>query len=299
MLRPKPVWLLAFVLLACSAVQVRAGYVTNTLASAGPSSFGILSIANNTLVQLNGVTTAGNVGISGAGDLQLNTGSTVNGNVYLGNAAVIQHPSQVLGTIFVNQFSKLSKADADAVNASNAFAALSPTLTVPGGQITGSMTLTGTAGVNVLNLTNISLGAGNTLTLDGPAGAQWVINDSGGLTLTQAGIVETGGSTASDVVFNIRSTVTVSEAGLTNSQSVINGVVLAPNSNVQLSSGVINGELISGGTSVQISAGASVNEAAPATPVTPTPSSLVLMSLGGIAFIGLMIRVGRQQPFPA
>jgi choice-of-anchor A domain-containing protein len=303
MLRPNLAWLAALSLAFGFVTEARAGYVTNTLATAGPDSFGLLALYHKSTVQLNGPGTVvvGDVGIPHAPSiLQLNSPPiAVQGNVYIGNGASIQNGSQVSGTIFTKQNDKLSQAQTDAFNASNTFAALAATQSVPGGQIANSMTLTGVAGINVLDVSNILLSSGQTLTLGGPAGAQWVINDAGGLLLSAASIVETGGVTTYDVVFNITGSSPVTTLGVLNN-TVLNGVVLAPQSAVQLNGGSINGELIAGGSSIQLNAGASVHEGQdPSTPVTPAPSALVLMSLGAGGFVGLVIRSGYRRSVPA
>jgi choice-of-anchor A domain-containing protein len=302
MFRPTLAWLAALPLALGFATPTHAGYVTNTLATAGPNSFGVLSLATTSNVVVNESSVTGAVGVSGTGFLQLaNPPTAVQGNVYLGNGASIQNASQVSGSIFTNQNTKLSKAGTDALNASKTFAALAPTLSVPGGVIFGSTTLTGVAGINVLNVSNIFLWSGQTLTLAGPAGAQWVINDSGGLLLLGGGkIVEAGGSSPYDVALNITGGDLTFTLSLLNNDTVINGLILAPKSSVFFNGGVVNGELIAGGSGTLLNDGASVNEAQdPSTPVTPAPSALVLMSLGAVGFLGLMVRSGYGRSVPA
>jgi hypothetical protein len=303
MLKPIPVWLVATSLLLCSSVEVRAGYVTSTLGAAGPGSFGVLSLSTTSQVGLNAAATSvGNVGISSPGVVQLTGASSnqtvIQGNVYLGNKTALKYyGAQISGSVFPNQSTYLAKAEADAINASKTFAALAPTQTVAKGQITRSQTLTGAVGINVLNVSNITLGSGQVLTFGGPAGSQWVINDSGALGLSGAKIMVTGGVTASDVVFNFTYPSTTILTGGWFNNSVLNGILLAPKSPVWLYGSTINGELIGGGSALQLNSGAAVNgiPPSPSLPVTPAPSSLVLMSLGAVALAGLVIRSRRQQ----
>src|SRR5262249_39755676 len=152
--------------------------------------------------------TLGNVGISSPGFLHLDSSyghpaTAIQGNVFLGDAAHIFHPREVAGTIWSNQDARLAQANADARKASLTFTALTPTLTVPSGAITGTTAIQGGVGLNVLDVSRIGLGNGQSLTLDGPAGTQFIINDAGGLTLNSASIRLTGGLTAADVVLNV------------------------------------------------------------------------------------------------
>ncbi len=303
MLKPIPVWLVAFALSTSVVTEARAGYIVNTLADAGPNSFGILSLTTTAAVQMNNAgTTVGNVGVS-SGVFQLNSGCNksplaVQGNVYLGNNTRLdQDGGKISGSVFTNQNAMLGLADSDALSAAKTFSALKATQTVPGGKITGSTTLTGVAGINVLDVSGIGLGHGQTLTLAGPAGAQWVINDSGGLLVCSGAIVESGGLTSSDVVFNLTGHSILSGSfGLADS-SIINGIILAPHAMIGLNGSVVNGEVISGGFAIQLNAGALVNAADPpsSTPVTPAPSSLVLMSLAAVGLAGMWIRMARRS----
>src|SRR5262249_35205631 len=180
-------------------------------------------------ISLNGPgTTKGNVGMPSPGTLSLDSSNgnpsvAIVGNVYLGNTANITHPAQVQGTIFTNQDSLLTQANSDAVAAAATFSALAPTLTVSGNQITGTMTINGSAGVNVLNITGLNLNH-ETLTLNAPVGAQFIINDSGGFVLNSGTINLTGGLTTSDVVYNITgSGSALSTSGGAQKEKSVNG----------------------------------------------------------------------------
>ena len=289
------------VLLFGLAAQARAGFVTDTLGSAGPSNYAILSIGTgNSDVALNGPgTTTGNVGVlSGTLSLNGSAGPEVNGNVFLGSGANIStgNGTQVTGSVFTGQSGPLTQARTDAINASNTFAALAPTTSVPGGAINGNTTINGTAGVNVLNVSGINLGNGQALTLNGPAGSQFVINDSGNLVLNSGHINLTGGLTPSDVVINdTASGNAISASGGLNNESVVNGILLAPNSGIAFAPGLINGEAIAGGNNIHFVSGAEVHSPPSGPPVVPAPSSLVLMGLGGLAFLGVTVLSGRRR----
>jgi hypothetical protein len=283
-----------------SAVEGRAGFVSDTLGSAGPGNFAILTLNGSGDPHLNGPgQTTGNVGVS-SGTLHLDgsAGPEVNGNVLLAPGAniSISNPPQVTGSVLTNQ--NLSQANTDALNAAATFAGLAPTQSVPGGAVNGTTTINGGLGTNVVNLSSLNLGNNQTLTLNGPAGSQFVVNDSGGFTLNSGRINLTGGLTPSDVVFNLAgSSPDVHTSGGLGNESVINGILLAPNRSIGLSPGLINGELISGGPSIQLASGASVVQTPPGQ-VVPAPSSVVLMGLGGCVFAAFVLR-SRRQPVAA
>jgi choice-of-anchor A domain-containing protein len=300
--------LFAAAFLLGSAGQTRAGFDTDTLGSAGPGNYGILTLIGTTNIALNGTgSTTGNVGISSPGTLSLNSSNgnpaaAINGNVYLGNTARITNPQQVKGTVLTHQDTKLDQANAAAVLAAVKFASRTPTLSVPGSAINGTMTITGGAGVNVLNITGLNLGNRQTLTLTGPAGSQFVINDSGGFTLNSGKIILAGGLTPSDVVFNVTgiglNLPALSISGGVNGESVVNGILLAPGRSVQISSGLINGEVIAGGPTFNFDSSGSIVESPPGQ-VAPPPRSAALMVLGGIVLVALVVRTRRRPAIPS
>jgi hypothetical protein len=291
----KPGLILLASLLAASSA--RAGFVTDTLGSAGPSHFALLTLSGASDIALNGPgTTNGNVGIT-TGTLSLNSSSppAVVGNVLLGSTASINGnvAQQVQGTVLANQNTLLNAANTDATNASSTFAALSPTQTVPGGQITSTTTINGAAGVNVVNVSKINLGNGQTLTLNGPAGAQFVVNDTGNLVLNSGKIILTGGLTPSDVVINVTSSGNqVSASGGLNNESVINGILLAPKSGIAFAPGLINGEAIAGGSTIHFVSGANLTFTVL---IVPEPASATLMAIGACGLVPLVKRRAARQ----
>jgi hypothetical protein len=285
------------VILAIAPV-VKADFVSNTLGTAGPSNWAILETGGQN-VTLNGPgTTNGNVGIASGGDLALNgsAGAEVNGNVFFrdatanfGGSSACTPTCQVTGNVFTNS-ALVGTAATDAINASTTFAALATTQSVSGNQITGPLTITGTAGLNVIDIANLSLGNGQVLMLKGPAGAEFVINDSGGFTLNSGRIVETGGVAESDVVINLTgSGPNASTSGGLNNESVVDGILLAPHRGIQFSPGQVNGELISGGN-ISLVSGGNVNGV-----VVPEPRHTALFLTGLVALAGLVIRVRSKR----
>jgi choice-of-anchor A domain-containing protein len=128
--------------------------------------------------------------------------------------------------------------------------------------ISVTTTINLTSGINVANLTGINLGNGEVLTLNGPAGSQIILNDTGGVTLNSGQIVLTGGLSPLDVVFNLTGNTGLSTSGGLNNESVAMGIFLAPNAQVALTPGALTGEIISG-ENINIASGGSVSVPGP------------------------------------
>jgi hypothetical protein len=294
-------WIACAVLLAGTCGQARADYIASTLGLAGPDYYAVLALTGANSTMLTGpATTSGNVGVS-SGNLTLSgtSGTVVSGNVYLASGATLgSGGSQVTGTVSTNQ--NLSLVNTDALAAAAAFNALTPTQTVPGGAVTSTTTITGTSGVNVVDISNLNLN-NQTLTLNGPAGSQFIINDSGGFTLSSGQILLTGGVTSQDVVFNVTSSDPITTSGTTS----ITGNILATNSNVSMSPGLLSGELIAGGSTIGLSSvqtgalpshGFSVVPfAAPVVPSVPEPPAALLLGLGAVIGLSAASRFRRAQ----
>jgi hypothetical protein len=285
-----------------------AGLINETLGFAGPGYWAILSTGNpgTTDFALNGPgTTVGNVGVGPTGKLSLdssngNPATAIRGNVYLATGSSITHPQQVQGNVVKGADALLSKAAADAKAAASTFAALSPTNSIKSiDNSTG--VINGTAGVNVLNITGLNLNQA-TLTLNGPKGGQFVINDSGAFVLNSGVINLAGGLTASDVVFNLTGTSPDVHSSGGGNSSVLNGILLAEQRNIAFAPGLINGEAISGGATIHFVSGAEVNQLpAPPAPTVPTaatapePASVLLVGLGLPAFAVFAYRSRRPR----
>lgn len=288
------------------AVQARADFISDTLGAAGPSNFSLFATSTSPQVQIAGANdqpplpgggVIGNVGIDNTATFQVSGPASVTGNVYLlGSASQFNNSSNAAngglgGTVFTGGVgpngTTLSQANTAALNASTTFAGLSGTSI---GAINGTTTITAAnpGGINVLNTTGINLGNGQTLTLSGPAGTEFIINNSGGITLNSGSIVTAGGVGQNDVVINMTgSGNTVSTSGGLNNESVIDAILLdpGPNGKFQLTPGLVNGEVIGGGQ-ISLASGAAV---------VPAPPSFVLMGLGGLVFMGLTV-LSRRRP---
>ena len=290
----------------------RAAFIEATLGSAGPGSWAILSTGNpsTTDFALNGPgTTLGNVGVGATGKLSLdssngNPATAIIGNVFLATGSSLTHPQQVQGNIVMGADTMLGQAAADARAATGTFAGLSatnPTTSI--GNSTG--TVTGTAGVNVLNITALNLNHAG-LTLNAPKGGQFVINDSGQFTLNSGVINLAGGLTPSDVVFNLTGIgPDVHTSGGLHDESVVNGILLAEGRKLDFSPGLVNGEVISDSDHIHFVSGAEVHQATPppgpslpGAATAPEPASVVLLVLGLPALAAYACRA-RRRPVQA
>jgi choice-of-anchor A domain-containing protein len=200
---------------------------------------------NNSLVTING-----NEGVSQGGTLVNMAPSTITGNVTEYQSGQYSGPGKLGGTVSVNP-TQMTNADADALNASSAAAALTPTQTF--GSITSPTTITGNSGLNVIQING---DINSSLILNGPANAVFIVNVTGGVNLTgNTTLGLAGGVTASNVLYNF----TGSSGNIsTKVGNVLNGTLLAPTYNFNLD-GAFNGEIIGGGGSINMLSGTRVN----------------------------------------
>jgi hypothetical protein len=153
------------------------------------------------------------------------------------------------GSIVVND-SLLGTAVSNAFAASIYFAGLPVTPAVQSqfpsnGQITTNLTVTGAPGINVVDLTNFLLNNGShTLTLTGPLGTSFVINDSGNFNLHTGNIAVGGGVGPLDVVYNITNP---NAQVVTMVPTTAVGILLAPGNAINsMDSSTYTGEVIGG-----------------------------------------------------
>jgi len=232
----------ALLLASVPVAPASADYISSQLGAAG--NWALLEVGTGSVTMMTGGSVTGNVGIAG-GSFNF-SGGAINGIADLGTGVTF---TQTGGSITdgINRGIPLASDVTAALGASTMFANLAPTQSVPGNQISGTTTINLASGVNVIAVSGITLGG--VLTLNGPAGSQVVLNDSGSMTLTGGQIVLTGGLTANDVVFNDTGTGNVMMTG-----GVLDGTILAPNTSVTMTGGVLNGEIV-GGQSISLTGG--------------------------------------------
>jgi choice-of-anchor A domain-containing protein len=239
----------------------------------------------------------GQIGIATAGHKFQTSGSRIyTGPIYIHTGSTWQ--SSAIGFPTPQQSAAidamLAQASADAFAASNFASSLAATATY--GNINSSLSITeGSVGDYVFNIQSINFSGGKTLTLNAPAGSNFILNiGSGGLTLSPGSIVLSGGLTPDHVLINYTGTGNINTSGGSNS-SRIYANILAPNAHVQLTPGYVAGFIIA--QSIQMASGANV------VPVPEvTPSSVLLGFIGlAVAFSSrrtLMARVRAQAKVP-
>lgn len=220
-----------------------------TLGNAGPTNFTVFSMGGQgSLLNLNLATVNGPVGVANPGAITESAPSVINGNIIVGSQVNTTRVHGAYGSIIINDI-LVAQAVSDANNAAQYFAGLASTPAVQAqfpsnGQIALNLTVTGTVGVNVVNLPNLLLTNNATLTLTGPAGTAFVINDWGYFNLHAGSILANGGVEPMDIIYNV---VTPNATVKTMVPTTAVGVLLAPNSNINsMDSAAYTGEIIGG-----------------------------------------------------
>lgn len=220
----------------------------NNLGTAGPSNCAVLSLGGSgAVVNLTLATVTGNVCVPNNGTLKESAPSSVTGSLIIGSAVNTTGVVGKHGPIVINN-SLLAKEVQDANTAAAFFAGLAATPSVQdqfpaNGQITTTLTVTGTPGLNVVDLPNFTVNNGN-LTLCGPTGTAFVINDSGDFNLHKGNIQDCSTVGPLDVVYNI----TNPNANVTTMvPTTAVGILLAPNNTINSEdSSTFTGEVIGG-----------------------------------------------------
>jgi len=271
-----------------------------TLGSA--STYGLLLGTNETLTA-NNLHVSTDIGISSSDKVNLNGYLTVSGNAYIdGSPTVGGKGSYSVSGSIISQ--SMTAIDAEAYSASTTAGALAANLSVSGNAInvtssTNSIVIKAitNASENVLTISSLALSNGS-ITFDdnGYTNAKFIVNVTGGFSMTNAALVKgINGAAGDDIIFNIEGTgTTVNLTG--NSSTSLLGTILAPQRNVNLGGGGnLTGALIAGvknsGTSYTVnqnSAGYNITSLGftPRNPVnTPEPSTMALFGAGVSALI--------------
>jgi hypothetical protein len=255
--------------------------------------------AGRCAAQFVGLGAAANYGIlEGGGTLNLNqetgttnvaatSGSQVNGSSgggFTGTLYVDNATTQLNGFTFSGGTvsTSLSTALSDAVTASSSASAQTATQTVPGGAISGTITINGSAGQNVIDLTSVNLNSGTTLTIHGTSTETFIFNVSGSVTINTS-VVLSGGVTANHVIFNVT-------GGNTVLGGNPNATILDLNNSIDVNNTNVTGALLSE-QGINLSSGTFTSSPFH---TVPEPSSLVLGAIAATVCGGMVYR--RRRP---
>ncbi|HTU70485.1 MAG TPA: choice-of-anchor A family protein [Candidatus Baltobacteraceae bacterium] len=219
----------------------------------------------------------GNVGaIASQTTLSLEQHASISGTAYVpaGTQVQVQQGASIGGGVSnAAPVPSIASAVAAAQTTSASDASLPVTIASPTtidttqGQ---SVTITGTASVNVVDLSALDLAQNSSLTFSGAAGESFVVNVAGEANVQQnAQVRVSGGITAGDVVFNF----TGANGEIQLQQGVsFQGSILAlsrPNVEIQQNA-VVGGSVIADGQNLQLQQNAVVQNTAPsAAPTSP------------------------------
>lgn len=243
----------------------------------GAGNFAVLEIGHGNVSIANASNAGfiiGNVGANG-GNLS-DSGTPITGNVVTSSSASVNpnvNITDVSGTITQNS-ALLALAASDAIIASNTASTLPASGTSPiivSDSINLNTGLTYDLNPGVYDLTSLTLQNGTTLDL--VAGGSYVFNIAGQLSLNSSKILD---STPDDVLFNFTGNQGAQFSGGLSQESVLDGILLAPDVPVSITPGLVVGEIISGGN-IQIASGAQVQGV---NSVPDNGSSLFLLSIG-------------------
>jgi choice-of-anchor A domain-containing protein len=259
------------------------------------------------VVTLNNAQVDGNIGVAPKTNIVGGTsGAYLYGNLDLDQAGTATANGSYTMTGTFNQnaatdtlLTSATSAAMSAFNAAKGDSATSVTCSGTGCSTTnimnpgGAITLTGTSGINVVNLSNLELNnSSHSLVLDDTSpGAVFVINIAGTFSVTNgADITVAGGLSQMNVLFNVEATSGVvcfssgSNCSSTGSNtSDIQGVVLAPYQDITMDGAQVDGEVISGGLTLTNS-----------TVDAPEPATLMLLATG-LAGLGVRLRrIGKR-----
>jgi cytoskeletal protein CcmA (bactofilin family) len=192
----------------------------------------------------------GDVGIAGDGNITMSGGATIHGDLYYYSTGTLKKNgnAMVTGATYHDAAhnTDLNRGVQEAMDtAAAAFAlpATRPQMSINLGDHQ-NLTLTGAPGETVvLQLSNFSLSASATLTLQGSATTNFVLNVSNQFSLTGGSKIVLSGGVAWDcVLFNV---VNTGSDVKVSGQSILNGVLMANKRTVELSAGaLVNGEVV-------------------------------------------------------
>jgi hypothetical protein len=189
----------------------------------------------------------GDMGAAGNGNVDIVGHATLHGDLYYHTPGKLKlgKDATITGNTFQNAptDSLLNQGVTDAINASNAAAALPETGTYMSiNRIDKSMTISG-SGCVVLNITDFNLDNKDTLALTGPAGTSFIFNISHDFKIKgDARILLGPGIDPLDVLFNVRGT---GSDVVVDNKAKFRGILMANQRNAQVKGdSTVFGEII-------------------------------------------------------
>lgn len=217
----------------------------------------------------------GNVGLANVSSMTTSAGNfPIKGTVFVGDQSSVDAATVGNATLVVKDASSQALTRQAAIDARAASTAAAALTTSGGGVGVSSITAGGTINPGVYNLTDLALPNGAVLNL--AAGGSYVFNISGTLKLDHAQILTAAGLSEADVLFNVTGTHGVAFSGGLATESVLHGIILAPDASISLTPGLVVGEMI-GGENINIASGGTI-QGVPSVP--DAGSTLLLMSIG-------------------
>jgi hypothetical protein len=232
------------------------------LGVAGPGNFALLEIGSGANVSGAAAPPSGyingNVGIASGSSITTSAGNfPIKGSVELGTTASADSATAANATGGIVQNAASQTLLAQAVHDAQAASAAAAALAASGGGVgVSSITSGGTLTPGVYDLSSLNLPNNAVLTLS--AGGYYVFNISGTLALHSSQILAANGLSVGEILFNVTGTQGVAFSGGLNSESILDGIILAPNASVSITPGYVDGEIISG-KNINIASGGSVN----------------------------------------
>jgi len=294
-LRISPMLALAISLFATSQGAARA---QDPFGLGNADQFTVLDLSGQ--LSLNGPShVVGDVGVV-SGKINFASPATVDGALFThsgvngGNSGVSFSGGIVPQSAAVDAL--LNSAFTSANDRSQFYAGLAPTITGVGAvnisNPSQNLTLTGKSGLNVVDLSGLTLNNG-TLTLAGPADAKFVINDHGAFSVNGgSGIVTAGGVLPGNVLYNVLgSGGDVAITGDRNSE--IAGTILAPARTIAAHDKTVDGDLI--GNNIALTSGVNVVGPPPGNSVVPEGGSAGLFAAGAMPLLALPLTKLRRR----